>query len=201
MPITDLLERNSKLYGEEIALVEINPEIQEAQRVTWKEYELIQPTSSVPYRRAITWSVFDEKANRVANMLLGRGIRKGQKVAILLMNCLEWLPIYFGIVALFFVPNLFLGRRAMCHGICWMAPFMVLGEKLGAALRLPQLHVGAEADRCIGCGKCDRVCPMSLPVERLLRAGTIEDAECIQCAACADACPKDVLKLRMSRVR
>ena len=28
MPITDLLERNSKLYGEEIALVEINPEIQ-----------------------------------------------------------------------------------------------------------------------------------------------------------------------------
>ena len=54
MPITDLLERNSKLYGEEIALVEINPEIQEEQRVTWKEYELIQPTSSVPYRREIT---------------------------------------------------------------------------------------------------------------------------------------------------
>ena len=98
MPITDLLERNSKLYGEESALVEINPEIQEQQRVTWKEYELIQPTSSAPYRREITWSVFDEKANRVANMLLGRGIRKGQKVAILLMNCLEWLPIYFGIL-------------------------------------------------------------------------------------------------------
>ena len=98
MPITDLLERNSKLYGEESALVEINPEIQEQQRVTWKEYELIQPTSSAPYRREITWSVFDEKANRVANMLLSRGIRKGQKVAILLMNCLEWLPIYFGIL-------------------------------------------------------------------------------------------------------
>ena len=31
-------------------------------------------------------------------MLLDRGIRKGQKVAILLMNCLEWLPIYFGIM-------------------------------------------------------------------------------------------------------
>ena len=29
MPITDLLERNSKLYGEEVALVEINPEIRE----------------------------------------------------------------------------------------------------------------------------------------------------------------------------
>ena len=98
MPITDLLERNSKLYGDEIALVEINPEIREEPRVTWREYALIQPTSSTPYRREITWSVFDEKANRVANMLLGRGIRKGQKVAILLMNCLEWLPIYFGIL-------------------------------------------------------------------------------------------------------
>ena len=98
MPITDLLERNSKLYGDEIALVEINPEVQEPRRVSWQEYELIQSTSSVPYRREITWSIFDEKANRVANMLLGRGIRQGQKVAILLMNCLEWLPIYFGIL-------------------------------------------------------------------------------------------------------
>ncbi|MBF1017750.1 MAG: acyl--CoA ligase, partial [Lachnospiraceae bacterium] len=53
---------------------------------------------STYYRRDITWSVFDEKANRVANLLQGRGIRKGQKVAILLMNCLEWLPIYFGIL-------------------------------------------------------------------------------------------------------
>ena len=98
MPITDLLERNSKLYGEEVALVEINPEIREEQRVTWKEYELIQPTSTAYYRRQITWSVFDEKANRVANMLMERGIKKGQKCAILLMNCLEWLPIYFGIL-------------------------------------------------------------------------------------------------------
>ena len=98
MPITDLLERNSKLYGEEVALVEINPELHEVQRVTWKEYELIQPNGTAPYRRSITWSVFDEKANRVSNLLLERGIRKGQKVAILLMNCLEWLPIYFGIL-------------------------------------------------------------------------------------------------------
>ena len=98
MPITDLLERNSKLYGDEVCLVEINPEVTEKPRVTWKEFELIQPSAAAPYRREITWSVFDEKANRVANMLLSRGVKKGQKVAILLMNCLEWLPIYFGIL-------------------------------------------------------------------------------------------------------
>ena len=98
MPITDLLERNHKLYGGETALVEINPEIQEKHRVTWKEYELIEPASTVPYRREITWGVFDEKANRVANMLLARGVQKGDRVAILMFNCLEWLPIYFGIL-------------------------------------------------------------------------------------------------------
>ena len=98
MPVTDFLERNRKLYGNEVALVELNPEQKENRRVTWKEYELIQPTSDQPYRREITWRVFDEKANRVANMLLDRGVKKGEKVAILMMNCLEWLPIYFGIL-------------------------------------------------------------------------------------------------------
>ncbi|MBQ6563422.1 MAG: acyl--CoA ligase [Clostridiales bacterium] len=98
MPITDFLERNRKLYGGEIALVELNPEQKDNRKVTWKEYDLIQPTSDQPYRREITWRVFDEKANRVANLLLERGVKRGEKVAILMMNCLEWLPIYFGIL-------------------------------------------------------------------------------------------------------
>ena len=98
MPITDYLERNCKLYGDEIALVEMNPGKKEARRVSWKEYSLIQQTSTVSYRREITWRVCDEKANRVANFLLSRGVGRGKKVAILMMNCLEWLPIYFGIL-------------------------------------------------------------------------------------------------------
>ena len=98
MPITELLERNAELYGNDVALVEVNPEITEVRRITWKEYELIEPNPECHYRREITWKVFDEKANRFANMLLERGVHKGDKVGILLMNCLEWLPIYFGIL-------------------------------------------------------------------------------------------------------
>lgn len=98
MPVTDLLERNHKLYGDEVALVELNPTMKDTKRTTWKEYDLVQQTSAEPYRREITWSVFDEKANRVANMLIQRGIQKGDRVAILMFNCLEWLPIYFGIL-------------------------------------------------------------------------------------------------------
>ena len=51
-----------------------------------------------PYRREMSWKDFDRRANRFANLLLSRGLKRGTKVAILLMNCLEWLPIYFGIL-------------------------------------------------------------------------------------------------------
>ena len=98
MPITDYLVRNAKEFGDEVALIELNPEQKETRRVSWKEYSLIQQTEDQPYRREITWSVFDEKANRVANMLLERGVKRNDKVAILMMNCLEWLPIYMGIL-------------------------------------------------------------------------------------------------------
>lgn len=98
MPITELLEKNCRLYGDDISLVEINPELPETRRVTWREYNLIEPSQAPYYRREITWNVFNEKANRFANLLLSMGIHKGDKVAILLMNCLEWLPIYFGIL-------------------------------------------------------------------------------------------------------
>ena len=59
---------------------------------------IIESNPMCQYRREITWHVFNEKANRFANLLISRGIKKGDKVAILLMNCLEWLPIYFGIL-------------------------------------------------------------------------------------------------------
>ena len=98
MPITDILENNCRLYGDDVALVEINPEMPETKRTTWKEFDLIEPSRAAYYRREITWNVFNEKANRFANLLIERGIKKGEKVGILLMNCLEWLPIYFGIL-------------------------------------------------------------------------------------------------------
>ena len=99
MPITDFLERNAKIYPNDAALVEINPEKQPGRQMTWREFNLIDTAAEgEKYRREITWREFDIKANRFANLLFTRGIKKGDKVAILLMNCLEWLPIYFGIL-------------------------------------------------------------------------------------------------------
>ena len=98
MLITELLEKNAREYCNDTALIEINPEIKEIRRVTWREYELIEPSPNQSYRREITWGAFDEKANRCANLLLSRGIKRGDKVAILMMNSLDWLPVYFGIL-------------------------------------------------------------------------------------------------------
>ena len=98
MPITEILEKNAKLYGNDVALVEINPQELEKRHTTWREYSLIEPSRNDSFRSEMTWSEFDAKANRLANFLLTRRITKGQRVGILLMNCLEWLPIYFGIL-------------------------------------------------------------------------------------------------------
>ena len=42
----------------------------------------------------MTFRQWDERARRLANALLGLGLRKGDRVAILAYNCVEWLEIY-----------------------------------------------------------------------------------------------------------
>ena len=99
MIITEALERNARLYGDEVALVEINPSEERDNAVTWRDYSLIASAApDAPYRRELTWAEFDKRANRFGNLLLSRGVKKGTKVGILLVNCLEWLPLYFGVL-------------------------------------------------------------------------------------------------------
>ena len=78
MIITEILARNARMYGDEVALVEREPEKK--------------------LRRSISWKEFDEQTNLIANALIDRGIKRGDKVIHLMMNCLEWLPLYFGIL-------------------------------------------------------------------------------------------------------
>jgi len=78
MLITEILSRNARMYGSKTALVERTPAIKR--------------------RVEITWKTFDDQANQVAQALMKRGINKGDRVVHLMMNCIEWLPIYFGIL-------------------------------------------------------------------------------------------------------
>ncbi len=100
---------------------------------------------------------------------------------------------YSVVVLVFFLLSLVFGRRAGCHTLCWMAPFMVLGRKLGLAFRLPTLHLETHPANCVACGKCTSTCPMSLDVEKLVTEGHILDTNCILCGRCMHGCRKDVL--------
>jgi fatty-acyl-CoA synthase len=52
-----------------------------------------------PYTR-ITYAQLDKRTNRVANILAGRGISHGDKVAILSLSSVEWVVVYIAIVKL-----------------------------------------------------------------------------------------------------
>ena len=98
MTIVDLLNTNAQKYSDETALVEVNPSFEQKNRITWKEYSLVQPEPGQPFRRSITWDFFYKEANRFANLLISKGYKREDKIAILMMNSVEWLPIYFGIL-------------------------------------------------------------------------------------------------------
>ncbi len=78
MIITEILARNGRMYATEIALIEREP--------------------ALAKRTQITWRKFDDQSNQLAQALLAAGIQKGDRVVQLMTNCLEWLPIYFGIL-------------------------------------------------------------------------------------------------------
>ena len=78
MLITEILARNSRVYGDQTALIERSP--------------------GENLRREITWRQFDEQSNRLARALQAGGVQKGDRVVLLMMNFLDWLPIYFGIL-------------------------------------------------------------------------------------------------------
>jgi len=110
-----------------------------------------------------------------------------------------WFMIYYIIVVLVGGLAIGLGRRAACHTICWMAPFMIMGRWIRNRVRWPALRLRSEPSKCIDCQICTRDCPMSLDVNGMVRSGDMENSECILCGKCVDGCPKDVIHYSFSK--
>lgn len=102
--------------------------------------------------------------------------------------------IYYFFVGLIVLMALTLGKRAFCHYVCWMAPFMVIGSKIKSILPIPSLQIRPVVDKCRGCKSCDRKCPMSLPVSTMVQQDSMENSECILCGQCVDTCTKEALQ-------
>jgi ferredoxin-type protein NapH len=85
------------------------------------------------------------------------------------------------------------GRRAFCHSLCWIAPFMVAGRWMGKVLRLPALRLTPRTPSCTDCRSCTKACPMSLDVAGMVAKNDMSNSECVLCGRCVDTCPKKVI--------
>lgn len=108
--------------------------------------------------------------------------------------------VYFGVVFLILGVSLLAGRRSFCHAVCWMAPFMVIGNTLRRWLRLPGLRLAAVPGQCVSCKRCTKSCPMSLEVNEMVLADRMANHECILCGNCADVCPKDAIRMGFGKM-
>ncbi|ERI93682.1 4Fe-4S binding domain protein [Clostridiales bacterium oral taxon 876 str. F0540] len=105
--------------------------------------------------------------------------------------------IYYGVVCLIFIPAVLFGKRIFCHYFCWMAPFMVIGSRLGNMLHIKVLRLSADKNACVSCHRCDKSCPMSLNVTEKVERENMYDSECILCGACIDNCPKKAITYKV----
>lgn len=109
------------------------------------------------------------------------------------------LIVYYGVITLIFVLSVSVGKRSFCHHVCWMAPFMVLGQSLRNAMKYPALRLAGDKENCRSCGKCAEECPMSLNPEGMLASDQMFNQECILCARCADACSHNALRIHIKK--
>jgi polyferredoxin len=106
--------------------------------------------------------------------------------------------IYYFVILIVVVLSFTAGKRAFCHYVCWMAPFMIIGTKVKNLLKIPSLHLKAEPEKCISCKQCTKVCAMSLDVNEMVKKGCMTNNECILCGECVDVCPNAAIKYSIS---
>lgn len=106
----------------------------------------------------------------------------------------QYIIIYMVVMSVIYLFTLLTGRRGMCHSLCWMAPFMVIGERLADLLHIPRFRLRADPSACVSCGTCSRNCPMGLNVADMVKSNHMNSLECINCLECVDGCSKGAIR-------
>jgi polyferredoxin len=105
---------------------------------------------------------------------------------------------YYLVIGLFLVLAITVGKRAGCHTICWMAPFMIIGRWIRNHFAWPSLRLVANASACSDCKTCTKNCPMSLDVNSMVKTQMMEHTECILCGTCVDNCSREAIRYSFS---
>ncbi|KXA89714.1 hypothetical protein AKJ62_02480 [candidate division MSBL1 archaeon SCGC-AAA259D14] len=68
------------------------------------------------------------------------------------------------------------------------------GAILSVASKFARYGLIVDKSECIGCGKCQEVCPNNTIITLDSDVRYIEDRECLNCFRCEESCPVDVIK-------
>jgi polyferredoxin len=148
----------------------------------------------IPWVSIIVWAVVRAGGYQSVNFLYltDTGISVDQPAKYI---------IYYVVVFLFIGLAAFAGKRAGCHTICWMAPFIMIGRWISNRLGWSALRLKADALACSDCKLCTKTCPMSLEVSKMVLSGAMENSECILCGTCVDNCAKKAIRYSFSTVK
>ena len=93
--------------------------------------------------------------------------------------------VYYTWIVFFFISSIFFGRlfcalvlllsviifgkRSACHYFCPISLFNITGTKITYLFKIPSFKLTADYDKCIGCGKCNKACTMSLNIKEMVK--------------------------------
>ena len=165
--------------------------------------EIVEPINNRPIKNKkidwIKWLIWVPWVSLIVFMVIKAGGYQQVNFFHLTENVVSvddpWKYITYYLVVLIFIGlAIFAGRRAGCHSICWMAPFMIIGRWLRNRFGWTSLRLVANAEACSDCKLCSKNCPMSLDVNAMVQIEQMEDLECILCGTCVDNCSKSAIR-------
>ncbi len=175
--------------------------------------ELIEPVNLKPVRRRhldwIKWVIWIPWISLIVLLAHQAGGYSRVDLALMTVNGISVAGtpdrpivyaylIYYIVISLFIGLAVIVGRRAGCHSICWMAPFMIIGRWIRNRVPWPSLRLVADPSVCTVCQTCTKNCPMSLDVNGMVQRSAMENTECILCGSCVDGCSRSAIRYALS---
>ena len=82
--------------------------------------------------------------------------------------------------------------RPFCNYFC------MKGAADGLMSIIRPVSVSRDAQSCVHCHLCDKVCPMNIPVESI---NFVRHPNCINCMQCVSKCPRDCIKFKLMKFK
>ncbi len=108
------------------------------------------------------------------------------------LNLRSWGVVFYWMIAattLIGVAGYFIFNRFFWCSICPMG-------RIYRKIHGRQEKLIRVSSACIGCRKCEKVCPFNLPISEAKAGGTLLEKDCIKCERCVNACPKHAIDLK-----